>query len=127
VKILGPKTAARAASILLLASLLAGCATGFTSIYDKPDGKTLVVSQRDWSAYQTYLNKVGAVYHGAFAVSVYGGRTDGYGYSDCPGSSCFAGKSFATEAMDLCRKGGSECVLFAVNNKIVVNYKLEAQ
>jgi hypothetical protein len=54
-------------------------------------------------------------------------RTVGWGYSDCPHDSCMTGKAFANEAMDLCRKNNRDCIMFATNNDIVVNYRVEGE
>jgi len=113
---------------LLVALLLGGCASAaFKSAYDKPDGKTLMISKSVWDGYKKYLNQIGATYHGAFVVQVYGDRADGYADSYCPGSSCFAGPAFVNQAMKSCRESGGDCVLFALNNDITVNYRVEGQ
>lgn len=107
--------------------LLSACVSPYTSPYDKPDGKTLIVDKEDWAGFKTYLNKVGATYKGAFAMAVSGDRTVGYGYSDCPHESCFTGKAFVNEAMDLCHHGHPDCIIFAVNKDVLVNYKVDGE
>lgn len=107
------------------ALLLAGCATAFKSVYEKPGGKTLLVSKNDWAGYQEYLGKIGSTRTGAFAVAVYQGTSDGWASSWCPGDVCYGGQNPANEAMSSCRQAaGADCVLFAHNNTILVNYKI---
>jgi hypothetical protein len=111
--------------IVVAAFLLAGCATGFKSIYDKPDGKVLVVSKKDWEGFQEYRGSVGSTREGAFAVVVYGGKTEGWTSSWCPADVCYGGQDSANRAMKSCRSYGGECLLFATNDTILVNYKVE--
>jgi hypothetical protein len=113
----------RSILVVLLAAALAACSTPQSSIYEKPLGKTLVVRKEDWAAYQVYLAKIGSIGQGAFAVPVYGGLTDGFYYVDCPSNHCRPGKAFANDALDDCKHGGGDCVLFAMNREIVVNYR----
>ena len=108
----------------LVAVLLTACASPYKSIYNTPDGKVLVVSKKDWADFQEYLGKIGSTRKGAFAVGVYGGKTDGWASNTCPAEVCYGGGSPAGSAMNNCREGGGECVLFAINNQILVNYKL---
>jgi len=112
-------------SALLMVALLSACTSSFTSVYDKPNGQVLVVDKEDWAGFKTYLSKVGSTYKGAFAMGVSNGHTVGYGYSDCPHDSCMTGKAFANEAMDLCHRNHSDCIMFAANRDILVNYKVD--
>src|SRR4051812_20049389 len=110
----------------LAAILLVACASPFNSIYNRPDGKTLIVSKQDWAGYQEYLSKIGSTRSGAFAMGVYDGSSDGWASSYCEHDACYGGKSSENAAMDNCRKGG-ECVLFARNREIMVNYKPQGE
>ena len=105
------------------AVLLGGCASGFQSEYDKPNGKVLIVSKDHWADFQKYLGDIGSTRDGAFAMGVYNGHSDGWSSSSCPVDNCY-GSNTATEVMRRCRQGG-ECVLFAVDDRILVNYKIE--
>lgn len=108
----------------VLALLLGACAS--SSIYSGSAGKTLVVSKGDWEGYQSYLSKVGSTNAGAFVIRVFGGKSDGYGYVDCPESDCISSGNYVTQAMAECHQGGSsECVLFARSSTIIVNYRVE--
>jgi hypothetical protein len=111
---------------VLLAAALTACASPFGSIYNKPDGKTLIVTKKDWADFQVYLSKIGSTHSGAFAMGVYGGLSDGWADSYCEHEVCYGGKSSANAAMDDCRKGG-ECALFAINRDILVNYKIQGE
>ena len=112
---------------VLLAVSLAACASPFKSPYNKPDGRVLIVSQRDWADFQTYLSKIGPTHRGAFAMGVYGDRSDGWADSYCAHDVCYGGKGVENAAMDYCRQAGGLCVLFARNRDILVNYKVEDQ
>lgn len=115
----------RILSAVLAAALLAACASPFKSAYDAPDGQTLLVSKRDWDSFQEYLGKIGSTRDGAFAMGVYQGHSDGWASSSCGYDVCYGG-SAANDAMRLCRQGG-ECVLFAIDDRILVNYKVVAE
>jgi hypothetical protein len=117
--------AARALLLALTAAvLLAGCATGYKSDYDAPNGKVLLVSKAHWADFQKYLGDIGSTRDGAFAMGVYNGQSDGWASSSCPIDNCY-GSNTATDVMRRCRAEGSECVLFAVDDRILVNYKIE--
>jgi hypothetical protein len=117
--------AARAGVLALVAAaFLGGCASGFKSEYDKPNGKVLLVSQSDWADFQDYLGKIGSTRDGAFVFGVYQGQTDGWASSSCPADACYGG-SAANDSMRRCREAGGECVLFAIDGQILVNYKVE--
>jgi hypothetical protein len=113
----------KALGAAVLAVSLAACAPGFSNIYSGADGKTLIVSKRDWSDFQAYRAKIGSTHRGAFAMGVYNGQSDGWASSYCEYDSCYGGNS-ENAAMKNCRQGGGECVLFARNGDILVNYKL---
>jgi hypothetical protein len=116
--------ALRAFVLALVASaFLGGCATGYKSDYDGPNGKVLLVSKEDWAGFQKYLGKIGSTRDGAFAMGVYNGRSDGWASSTCGADVCYGGNS-TVDAMRMCREGG-ECVLFARDQEILVNYKVE--
>jgi hypothetical protein len=117
--------AARALLLALTAAvLLASCATGYKSNYDAPNGKVLLVSKAHWTDFQKYLGDIGSTRDGAFAMGVYNGRSDGWASSSCPIDNCY-GSNTATDVMRRCRAEGGECVLFAVDDRILVNYKIE--
>jgi hypothetical protein len=115
------------ASIVALAAAvsLGGCASGLQSEYSGPNGKVLLVSKKDWGNFQGYLSKVGSTRDGAFAMGVTNGKSDGWASSWCEHDSCY-GSNTATGAMQRCRTGGP-CVLFATDNNILVNYKVEGE
>jgi len=111
-------------SAVLVATLLSACASPYKSVYNAPDGQVLMISKRDWQGFQEYLGKIGSTRSGAFSVGVYNGESDGWASSYCPADVCYGGKASANSAMDYCREAGGECVLFAINSKVLVNYKL---
>src|SRR5690348_14942084 len=98
-----------AALALAAAALVGGCASGFQSEYDAPNGKVLLVSQDHWKDFQEYLSKIGSTRDGAFAMGVYQDHSDGWSSSTCPVDNCY-GSNTAVEVMRRCRQGG-ECVL----------------
>ena len=73
--------------------------------------------------FQKYLGKIGSTRDGAFAMGVTNGRSDGWASSTCGYDTCYGGNS-AVDAMRMCREGG-ECVLFARDQEILINYKVE--
>ena len=109
---------------LMAAALLGACATGTKSDYDGPNGKVLLVSKDHWADFQKYLGDVGNTRDGAFAMAVYNGRSDGWASSARPVDNCY-GSNTAVEVMRRCRAHGAECVLFARDQEILVNYKVE--
>src|SRR3954469_24774406 len=117
-----PAVRVSAAAALASALLLGACVSAFQSQYSGPDGKGLLVSERDWSGFQNYLGKIGSTRNGAFAMGVTNGHSDGWASSSCNYDGCIGGNA-ATTAMRMCREGG-ECVLFASDNEILVNYKV---
>ncbi len=112
-------------SIMALVSIasLGGCASGFQNEYSGPNGKVLLVSKKDWDKFQEYLGKVGSTRDGAFAMGVTNGRSDGWASSWCEHDACY-GTNTATGAMQRCQTGGP-CVLFASDDRVLVNYKVE--
>jgi len=112
-------------SAVLVAVLVAACASPLSGEYAKGKTKTLVISQGVWSGYQEYMTKIAGTNPGAFVVAAVDGVGVSYSYYYCPGTSCLAGKDMANSAMDRCKGMGAgvECVLFAQRNEIVVNYK----
>jgi hypothetical protein len=113
------------AAALTAAFLLGGCASGYQSEYNSPNGKVLLVTKEDWADYQKYLGKIGSTHDGAFAMGVSNGKSAGWASSSCGYDVCYGGNA-ANDAMRMCREGG-ECVLFATDDRILVNYKLEGQ
>jgi hypothetical protein len=107
---------------LAAASLLGGCMSGYQSEYNAPNGKILLVSKEDWASYQKYLGKIGSTRDGAFAMGVTNGHSDGWASSSCGYDVCYGGNA-ANDAMRLCRESG-ECVLFAIDDHILVNYQV---
>jgi hypothetical protein len=116
----------RVLSVVLLAALVTACGSPSPSIYNAPDGKTLIVTKQDWADFQAYLAKIGNTHSGAFAMGVYGGASDGWASSYCEHDVCYGGKSSVNSVMDTCRQSG-ECVLFARNREILVNYKIQGE
>jgi hypothetical protein len=112
---------------VLLAMLLAACASPFKSAYDAPGGKTLVIKKAEWAGFQTYLSLIGSTRPGAFTLHVTGNQTDDYHYSLCEYDSCMGGPAYPNAAMNICLRDGGECVLFANNREILLNYKLAEQ
>jgi hypothetical protein len=112
---------------VLSAALVAACASPFKSAYDAPEGQVLVVRKAEWVEFQTYLSMIGNTRPGAFVMHVTDGQTDEFNYSLCEYDSCYGGPSYGTAAMNLCRKRGGECVMFANNRDILVNHKLAGQ
>lgn len=110
---------------LFPALLLGACASGYHSDYDAPSGKVLLVSKQDWAGFQKYLGKIGSTRDGAFAMGIRDGRSDGWASSSCGYDVCYGGNA-ANDAMRMCREGG-ECVLFAVDDRILVNYQVDGQ
>lgn len=107
--------------VALLALALAACA-GSSSEYAKGSGKTLAIDKGAWSRYQEYLGLVGDTRPGAFVVSV-----DGYGsaWTWCSDIQCRTTAGYANEALTNCRRYfAMDCVVFARNNEIVVNYEV---
>ena len=109
--------------VMAAAALLAGCATGYKSDYDAPNGKVLLVSKDHWADFQKYLGDIGSTRDGAFAMGVYNGQSDGWASSSCPVDNCYGGNA-AVDVMRRCRAQGGECVLFARDQEILVNYKV---
>ena len=108
----------------LLAALVAACASPFKSAYDAPNGKVLEIRPAEWAGYQKYKSLIGSTHPGAFTLHVTNGRTDDYHYSLCEYDSCMGGPAYPTAAMQICLRSGGECVLFANNGEILLNYKL---
>jgi hypothetical protein len=108
---------------VMLALVAAGCASPFKSAYDAPNGKALVINQAEWVGFQTYLSLIGSTRPGAFTLHVTDGHTDDYHYSLCEYDSCMGGPAYPNAAMNICLRDGGECVLFASNREILLNYK----
>jgi hypothetical protein len=108
--------------VVISALLLVGCASSHSE-YEGPNGQVLLVSKKDWTSFQEYRGKVGSTRDGAFAMGVYQGRSDGWASSWCEIDACY-GTNTAANVMKRCREGG-ECVLFATDDNILVNYKVE--
>ncbi|GAB2177670.1 hypothetical protein [Dongia sp. agr-C8] len=113
---------------LILSGLLTACASSFPSPYDAPEGKVLIVRGVEWKEFETYLSMIGNTRPGAFVMHVTNGQTDEFNYSLCEYDSCYGGPAYANGAMNRCRKrGGGECVMFADNRDILVNYRIAEQ
>jgi hypothetical protein len=114
----------RLAGAVLATVLVAACASPFKSPYDAPEGKTLVIRKAEWAGFQTYLSLIGSTRPGAFTLHVTNGQTDDYHYSLCEYDSCMGGPAYPNAAMNICLRDGGECVLFASNREILLNYRL---
>ncbi len=110
---------------VLLSALVTACASAFPSSYNSPSGKVLIVRKAEWNEFQKYLRMIGDTRPGSLVMHVTNGRTDEFNYSLCEYDTCYGGPSYGTSAMNRCRKRGGECVMFANNRDIVVNYKVE--
>jgi hypothetical protein len=114
---------------ILLATLLAGCASTLSGEYTSgPKGKTMVLSKEVWAFYHEYEAKISSVNRGVFVVGLDNGNAITAYTSYCPGTTCFA-TNYATHAMTSCRNDAPdlECVLFANSTDILVNYKVEGE
>lgn len=117
----------RVIGAVLVAALLSSCASSFDSIYNAPNGKALEIRPAEWAGFQTYLSLIGSTHPGAFTLHVTDGRTDDYHYSLCEYDSCMGGPAYPNAAMNICLRDGGECVLFANNREILLNYKVTDQ
>lgn len=107
--------------VALLVLALSACA-GSNSEFAKGSGKTLAIDKGAWAAYQEYLGLVGNTRPGAFVVSV-----DGYSsaWTWCSDIQCRTTSGYANEALANCRRSfAMDCVVFARNSEIVVNYEV---
>jgi hypothetical protein len=115
---------------VMLAALLAACASPLSGEYASGKGKTMVVTKEVWSYYQDYVGKISGVNKGVFVVGVLDGEAITAVYYYCPGTKCIV-ENASKEAMDDCAGQATghnlgtryECVLFAQSGRILVNYK----
>ena len=108
-------------AVALLALTLAACATS-SNEYAKGAGKTLAISKDTWASYQSYLQEIGGSRPGAYVVAVDG---SGAAWTWCPDHRCRTDTGYANDALKDCRRAyGVECVVFARNGEIVVNYEI---
>jgi hypothetical protein len=116
---------------VLLAALVAGCASPLSGEYASGKSKTMLVGKEVWGAYQDYVGKISGVNKGIFVAGVLDGEAITAVYYYCPGTKCIF-ENIANEAVHDCMGQAStdnfgnryECVLFAQSGRIVVNYKL---
>jgi hypothetical protein len=116
-------------ALLMAAAVTACAASSFKSAYTAPEGKTLVVRPAEWAEYQTYLSMIGNTRQGAFVMHVIDGQSRAIHYSLCEYDTCYGGAAYPNAALNICRREeqGGECVLFASNREILVNYKRAAE
>ena len=113
---------------VLVAALLAGCASSLSGQYAEGKGKTLLVSKETWAGYQEYLALISGTNPGDFVVAVVDGVAVGYTASYCPSTGCLVmGGGRHNKLMNECRSYGPgvECILFAHSSDILVDYKVE--
>ena len=110
---------------VLLAVILAACASPLSGDYAQGKGKTVLVTKEVWGWYQDYVAKISGVNAGLFVVGLQDGTAVAYSAYYCPATKCIA-KNMGKAAMDSCHGLGYdlECVLFARSADILVNYKL---
>jgi hypothetical protein len=124
--------------VLSAAALLAGCNGGnhpqpqagkiFVPEAEPPQTynsdhllTTVTLSQSTWADYQSYLEKMGRIGGGWYAVAEDG---QGGGSWSCPGALCeqsFDGKSAALKTCQAANPGKT-CVIFAKNDTIQMQY-----
>ncbi len=112
---------------VLVAALLAGCASSLSGDYAKGKGKTLSVTQDVWDGYQQYLGLIRGTNPGDFVVAAMDGVALGYTASYCPSAGCLVmGGARHNKLMNECRSYGPgvECILFAHSSDILVDYKI---
>ncbi|MBL8707940.1 MAG: hypothetical protein JNL25_01990 [Rhodospirillaceae bacterium] len=110
-----------ALSLPLILPLLAACQPQAGRVDLQSDEK-LVLSQGTWDYFQEYLQTIGGGKRGAFVVS-----DDGYfaTYFYCPVTSgCYSNINYSADALKACTSEGYQCVLFAKNDDIVVEYEV---
>ena len=82
-----------------------------------------LISGEVWGAFEEYLRRIdGGHKPGAFVIT-----TDGYGawYVWCEQTRCMAGRTYSQEALNDCeREYETDCVVFAVREKIKVEYEV---
>lgn len=106
--------------VMAAALLLAGCQPQAGRVNLEADEK-IQISQAVWDHYQEYLRDVGSA-RGAFTVTA-DGRTSNYSY--CPVTNgCWSQINYSHEAIKSCQQDGMECVVFARNSTIVVDYEV---
>lgn len=84
---------------------------------------TVTLSQSTWADYQSYLQKMGRIGGGWYAVAEDG---QGGGSWSCPAALCeqsFDGKSAALKSCQAANPGKS-CVIFAKNDTIQMKYEV---
>jgi hypothetical protein len=116
----------RILSAILLAALVAGCASPLSGQYATGNGKTLMVSKKVWNGYKEYAALLQGTNSGEFVVAALDGVALGYTGRYCPGTRCMVRGNSASQLMDECKgmAPGVECILFARSNDILVDYKL---
>lgn len=110
-------------SLCLLAAatavvMLAGCTT--SGDFDPPAGQKAKITRQTMGYFtDAYKPIIGTTRPGAFAVSL-SGRNSYYTY--CNDIVCMSGFSYTQRAMQGCEHFGEKCYLFAVGDKIRVDY-----
>ena len=110
---------------VLVAALLAACASPLSGDYAKGKGKTLSITKDVWSGYQEYLTAIRGTNPGYFVVAAVGGVGVGANYRYCQSAGCLTVGTAASELVNQCRGyGADECILFAQSSDILVDYKV---
>jgi hypothetical protein len=122
---------ASAFAALLLAVLVAGCASHKppAPVATMQSGEKVMITQATYNAYinykawvmpKSYSKPVG---DGYFAVTKDG---HGWGITGCPDTFCDVGTLHEADAIRECsnRNGGAPCLVFAHQDKIVVPYEI---
>lgn len=109
--------------------LLAGaCANNKTGLDPLEPGKTLRITEEAWSALEEYRRLIGGQRTGAFVVAMMGDIGVGGIYTYCEkGSDRCRSQGAAgpvNQALDACKEQALDCVLFARNDTIVVDYQI---
>jgi hypothetical protein len=117
---------------MLVALLLSSCAATGPDAAEPGPGGTLAITQQVWSQYRDYVAQgrgLGPDRSGAFAVGVWDGvGIAGLGaWNYCPRmyDGCRPGGPTAvTRVMEVCRREGVACIIFARNESIQVAYQI---
>lgn len=111
---------------VLLAALLAACASPLSGDYAKGKGKTLSITKEVWGGYQEYLSAIRGTNPGYFVVAAVNGVGVGANYRYCPAAGCLTVGTAASALVNHCKSYGPgvECILFAQSSDILVAYKI---
>jgi hypothetical protein len=118
---------------LVAAIFATGCAQTATEGAKLPAGEKLKMAQEAWAEYQDYLKRGERLGHkksGAFAVVLHEGVgiTGGGSWFYCPreydGCRTQGGENATENILNVCRREGLDCMIFARNDTIQVPYEL---